>query len=34
MLSHKSVSFTMDEVRNNLFFILFGLSGNVHGNEI
>lgn len=35
MLSHKSVSVTMDEVRNNLFFfILVGLGGNVHGNEI
>lgn len=34
MLSRKSMSFTMDEVRNNLFFILFGLGGNVHGNEI
>lgn len=35
MLSRKSMSFTMDEVRNNLFFfILVGLGGNVHGNEI
>lgn len=34
MLSHKSLSFTMDEVKKNLFFILFGLGGNVHGNEI
>lgn len=28
------MSFTMDEVRNNLFFILVGLGGNVHVNEI
>lgn len=34
MLSHKSVSFTMHEVRNNPFFILVGLGGNVHGHEI
>lgn len=34
MLSHKSVSFTMNEVRNNLFFVLVGLGGNVHGSEI
>lgn len=35
MLSHKSVSVTMDEVRNNFFFfILVGLGGNVHGNAI
>lgn len=34
MLSHKSVSFTMHEVRNNPFFILVGLGGNVHGHEL
>lgn len=34
MLSRKSMSFTMDDVRNNLFFILVGLGGNVHGSKI